>query len=54
MPQYPRARGARPHVDGRLTCTLAALASAGLLSALVDATLGWSWIAGAVIRHLMP
>lgn len=54
MPQYPRARGARLHVDGRLTCTLAALAAAGLLSALVDATLGWSWIAGAAVSQLMP
>lgn len=45
-----RNRASKPS----FACALAALTAAGLLSALIDGTLGWSWLAGEVLRQLLP
>jgi len=47
-------RPAHRATDGGFACILVALTAAGMLSALIDGTLGWSWLAGEVLRQLMP
>ena len=54
MSPRPNNRGPRRATDGGFACALAALTAAGLLSALIDGTLGWSWLAGELLRQLMP
>ncbi len=54
MPHHSRHRGSKPDIDGGFACALAVLTAAGLLSALIDGTLGWSWLAGEVLRQLLP
>jgi len=54
MSPRPAHRDTNRANDGGFACILVALTAAGLLSALIDGTLGWSWLAGEVLRQLMP